>query len=105
MDALASALDYWQIAARAIDNLGMTVALVLLACILAAVGGFAGWRMRLYGAVVGAMLMNAVVKAMGGGFLAALIAALAVASLAFAVGSVPFLVAVLKRARSGRRVA
>jgi hypothetical protein len=105
MDALASALDYWQIAARAIDNLGMTVALVLLACILAAVGGFAGWRMRLYGAVVGAMLMNAVVKAMGGGFLAALIAAVAVASLAFAVGSVPFLVAVLKRARSGRRAA
>lgn len=89
----------------AIDNLGMTVALVLLACILAAVGGFAGWRMRLYGAVVGAMLMNAVVKAMGGGFLPALVATAAVAGLAFAVGSVPFLVAVLKRARPGRRAA
>ena len=99
MDTLARALDYWQIAARAMDNLGMTVALVLLACILAAVGGFAGWRMRLYGAVVGAMLMNCVVKAMGGGFAAALAATVAVAGLDFAVGTVPFLVGLLKRVR------
>lgn len=99
MDALVAMLDYWQVAAHAIDNLVMTVALVLVACIMAAVGGFAGWRMRLYGAVVGGMLMNVVVKAMGGGFAAALAATIAVAGLAFAVGTVPFLVGLLKRVR------
>jgi hypothetical protein len=99
MDALSSILDYWQIAAHAIDNLVMTIALVLVACILAAAGGFAGWRMRLYGAVVGGMLMNVVVKAMGGGFAAALAATVAVAALAFAVGTLPFLVGLVKRVR------
>ena len=99
MDALSSILDYWQIAAQAIDNLVMTIALVLVACIMAAAGGFAGWRMRLYGAVVGGMLMNVVVKAMGGGFAAALAATVAVAGLAFAVGTVPFLVGLAKRVR------
>jgi hypothetical protein len=77
----------------------MTVALVLVACILAAVGGFGDWRMRLYGAVVGGMLMNAVVKAMGGGFAAALAATIGVAGLAFAVGTVPFLVRLVKQVR------
>jgi hypothetical protein len=99
MDALTTLLDYWQAATRAIDNVVMTVALVLVACILAAVGGFGGWRMRLYGAVVGSMLMNAVVKAMGGGFAAALAATAAVAGLAFAVGTVPFLVRLVKQVR------
>jgi hypothetical protein len=99
MESLATILDYWQVAVNAIDNLVMTAALVLVACIMAAAGGFAGWRMRLYGAVVGGMLMNAVVKAMGGGFVPALAATVAVAGLAFAVGSVAFLVALLKRVR------
>ena len=102
MDALTTLLDYWQAATRAIDNVVMTIALVLVACILAAVGGFGGfggWRMRLYGAVVGGMLMNAVVKAMGGGFAAALAATIGVAGLAFAVGTVPFLVRLVKQVR------
>ena len=99
MDVLTTLLDYWQIAARAIDNVVMTTALVVVACILAAVGGVAGWRMRLYGAVVGGLLMNAVVKAMGGGFAAALAATVAVAALAFAVGTLPFLVLLAKRVR------
>ena len=99
MDALTLLLDYWQAAARAIDNVVMSVALVLLACILAAAGGFAGWRMRLYGAIVGAMVMNAVVKAMGGSFGAALAATVGVAGLAFAVGTASFLVVLLKRVR------
>ena len=99
MDVLTTLLDYWQIAARAIDNIVMTTALVVVACILAAAGGVAGWRMRVYGAVVGGLLMNAVVKAMGGGFAAALAATIAVAGLAFAVGTLPFLVLLVKRVR------
>jgi hypothetical protein len=99
MDLLTTVLDYWQIATRAIDNVVMTIALVLLACILAAAGGFAGWRMRLYGAIVGGMVMNIVVKAMGGGFAAALAATIGVAGLAFAVGTMPFLVGLVKRVR------
>ena len=99
MDLLTTVLDYWQIATRAIDNVVMTIALVLLACILAAAGGFAGWRMRLYGAIVGGMVMNVVVKAMGGGFAAALTAAAAVAGLAFALGTVTFLVLLVKRVK------
>ena len=99
MDALAALLDYWEVAMRAIDNIVMTIALVLTACIMAAVGGFGGWRSRLYGAVVGGMLMNAVVKAMGGGFAAALAATIGVTGLAFALGSVPFLVRLLKSVR------
>jgi hypothetical protein len=99
MDLLTALLDYWQLAARAIDNVVMTIALVVMACILAALGGFAGWRMRLYGAIVGGMIMNVVVKAMGGGFAAALATTIGVAGLAFAVGTVPFLVRIVKRVR------
>ena len=99
MDVLITLLDYLQAASRAIDNIVMTIALVLLACILAAVGGFGGWRMRLYGAVVGAMVINVVVKAMGGGFAAALAATIGVAGLAFAVGTLPFLVRLVKQVR------
>lgn len=99
MDALATLLAYWHTAMAAIDSIAMTIALVLLACIMAAAGGFGGSRMRLYGAVVGAMIMNAVIKAEGGGFAAALAAAVLVAALAFAVGTLPFLVYLLRRAR------
>jgi hypothetical protein len=99
MDALAMLLGYWQIATNAINSFFMTIALVLLACILAAAGGIAGWRTRLYGAIVGAMVMNAVVKAEGGGFAAALAATVVVAALAFAVGTVPFLIVLLRRVR------
>lgn len=99
MDTLASLLGYWQNAMNAIDNISMTIALVLLACIMAAVGGFGGWRTRLYGAIVGAMVMNAVIKAMGGSFTAALAAFVVVAALAFAAGTVPFLIQLLRRVR------
>ena len=99
MDLLTTLLDDWQIATHAMDNVVMTIALVLMACILAAVGGFGGWRMRLYGAVVGGMVMNVVVKAMGGGFAAALAATIGVAALAFAVGTASFLLVLLKRVR------
>lgn len=99
MNALATLLGYWQTAVNAIDNIAMTIALVLMACIMAALGGVGGWRMRLYGAVVGAMIMNAVIKAMGGSFTAALAATVVVAALAFAVGTVPFLLGLLRRVR------
>ena len=99
MDWLTTVLDYWHVATRAIDNVVMTIALVITACILAAVGGFAGWRMRLYGAIVGGMIMNVVVKAMGGAFAAALAATVGVAGLAFAVGTLPFLVRLVKQVR------
>lgn len=99
MEALTTLLDWWNVATGAIDSIAMTIALVLLACIMAAVGGIGGWRTRLYGAVVGAMIMNAVIKAMGGSFSAALAATIAVAALAFAVGTAPFLVQLLRRVR------
>lgn len=99
MDTLATLLGYWQAATGALNSIGMTIALVLLACILAAAGGFGGWRTRLYGAVIGAMIMNAVIKAEGGSFAAALAATIVVAALAFAVGTAPFLVMLLRRVR------
>jgi hypothetical protein len=99
MDALTALLGYWQSAVTAIDSVAMTIALVVLACILAAVGGFGGWRTRLYGAIVGAMVMNAAIKAMGGSFTAALAATVVVAALAFAVGTVPFLILLVRRVR------
>jgi len=43
--------------------------------------------------------MNVVVKAMGGGFAAALAAAIAVAGLAFAVGTLPFLGRIVRQVR------
>lgn len=99
MDTLIALLGYWQAAMSALNSIGMTIALVLLACILAAAGGFGGWRPRLYGAVVGAMIMNAMIKAEGGSFAAALGATVVVAALAFAVGTVPFLIQLLRRVR------
>lgn len=99
MDALATVLGYVDAAMAAMNSIGMTIALVLLACIMAAAGSFGGVRTRLYGAVVGAMIVNAVIKAMGGSFYAALAATAVVAALAFAVGSAPFLVQLLRRVR------
>ena len=59
MDAL-SLLGLIATAWRAVDSAFMGVALVILATILAAVGGAVSWKMRLYGAMVGGMLVNAV---------------------------------------------
>ena len=102
LEFLETVHRYWNIAATAIDNSAMTVAIIITAAILAAVGGMVGMRMRLYGAIVGGMIMNVVVKAMGGGFAAALAAMAVTTVLAFAVGSTPFLLQVLKRARRPR---
>jgi hypothetical protein len=96
LDAL---LHYGAIAARAIENAGMVAALIAFTAILAAVCGLFGWRMRLYGAIVGGMLVNAIVKAEGGGFAAALAAMLIATALGFALGSVPVLVRVLNTRR------
>jgi hypothetical protein len=94
-------LRYWQAATAAIDGAGMTIALVLTAAILAAAGGIVGWKMRLYGALIGGMLVNAVVKAMGGGFAAALAALVVVTAIAFVLGTTPMLLQLL-RARAKR---
>jgi len=82
-----SILDLIATAWRAIDSAIMGVALVLLATILAAVGGAVSWKMRLYGAIVGGMLVNAVAKAEGAGYAAALAAMLVVTAIAFALGN------------------
>lgn len=88
---------YWSAAVAALDGIGMTVALVLFTAILAAVGGMVSGKLRLYGAIVGGMLINAVVKAMGGGFGAALAAMIVTTGLGFALGSTPLLLRLLKR--------
>lgn len=91
------------VAMNAIDSIAMTLAILVTAWILAAAGGMASARGRLYGAIVGGMIMNIVVKAEGGGYVAALAAMLLTAAFAFAVGSVPFLVQLLKRVRRVQR--
>jgi len=91
------------VAMQAIDSTGITIAILLTAGILAAVGGMVSVRARIYGAIVGGMLMNIVVKAEGGGFVAALAAMLLTTGLAFALGSTPYLVQVIRRVRRGRR--
>ena len=102
MERFGEFLGYWDAAMAALSSMGMTIALILMASIMAAAGGFLGWRMRLYGALVGGMLMNVTVKAMGGSFAAAFAAALGITAIAFAVGSAPFLLQVLKRVRHAR---
>jgi hypothetical protein len=87
----------WDAATSALDGATLTVALVLLTAILAAVGGMFSGRMRLYGALMGAMLVNAVVKGMGGGFEPALAAMIVATMVGFALGSTPFLVRLVRR--------
>lgn len=70
----------------------MMVALVLLAAILAAVGGLVSWKMRVFGAMVGGMVVNALVKAQGAGYEAALAAMLVVTALGAALGSLGLIV-------------
>jgi len=83
-------------ATAAIDSIGMSIALFLLTAILAAVGGFVNGRMRLYGALVGGMLVNAVVKAMGGGFATALAATVVFTAAGFVLGCTPLLLKLMK---------
>lgn len=99
MTGAADMLDHLATAWRAIDSAGLAIALVLLASILAAVGGLVSWRMRVYGAMVGGMVVNAVVKAEGGGFGTALAAMLAVTAIAVALGSAGLILRVMRSAR------
>lgn len=96
LDLVGSLLNYWSLAMAAIDNAAMMLALVLTTAILAAVGGFMGWKMRIYGALAGGMLVNVVIKAMGGGYAAALAAMLIAAAVGYALGCAPLLLKLLK---------
>ena len=100
---LANLGHYLRVAQDAINSMGLTLALLVMAAILASAGGMVGMRMRLYGAIVGGMIVNIAVKANGGGYTAALAAMLVVSALAFAVGSTPFLVRLLGRVRAAPR--
>ena len=83
----ASILALVATAWRALDSAVMGVALVILTTILAAVGGAVSWKLRLYGAIVGGMVVNAVAKAEGAGYEAALVAMIVVTALGVALGS------------------
>jgi F0F1-type ATP synthase membrane subunit a len=96
LDRLMSLLHYWDVAMAAVHGVGMTIALVLVTAILAAVGGFVSGRMRLYGAIVGGMIVNMVVKAMDGGFAAALAAMLAITVAGYMLGCTPLLLRLMK---------
>jgi hypothetical protein len=96
---LDTLLHYGGLAMHAINSAGMVVALVAFTAILAATCGLLGWRMRLYGAIVGGMLVNAIVKAEGGSYAAALAAMLIATALGYALGSVVLLVRVLNLRR------
>jgi len=96
LDAL---LHYGALATRAIENAGMVAALIAFTTILASVCGLFGWRMRLYGALVGGMIVNAIVKAEGGGYAAAFAAMLIATALGYGMASVVVLVRVLNLRR------
>ena len=98
-DVIASFVSYVAVALAAVKSVGMVIAIVITAGILAGVGGIVDARMRLYGAIVGGMIMNIVVKAEGGGYVAALAAMVATTGLAFALGSIPFLAQVIRRVK------
>ncbi len=99
MELVAIVAHHLHVALDAIHSVGLTIAMLLFAAILAAAAGMVNARMRLYGAMVGGMLMNILVKAEGGGYAAALAAMVLTTALAFAIGSTPFLVALLRRVR------
>lgn len=102
MELLGSVAHYVELALNAVNSAGMTIAMLLFAAIMAAAGGMVSGKMRLYGAIVGGMLVNILVKAEGGGYAAALAAMLLTTALAFALGSTPFLIALLRRVRKAR---
>jgi hypothetical protein len=98
MDA-GAILDALVAAVRAVDNLMIVGALVLLASIFAAVGGLVSWRARLYGAMIGGMVANAVAKAEGASYASALVAMLAVTLVAVALGSAGLVVRLMKASK------
>jgi len=99
VELVATFAQHLQVAHDAIHSAGMTIAMLLFAGILAAAGGMVSARMRLYGAIVGGMLVDLLVKAEGGGYAAALAAMVLTTAVAFALGTTPMLVALLRRVR------
>ncbi|MFO1303448.1 MAG: hypothetical protein U1F54_06930 [Burkholderiales bacterium] len=97
LDTISTLLNYVAVALDAVNSIGMVIAIALVAGILASIGGMIDTRMRLYGAIVGGMIMNIVVKAEGGGYTSALAAMLLVTALAYGLGSLTFLAQVLRR--------
>jgi hypothetical protein len=91
MDA-ATILDGLVGAWRALDSTAAGIALVLLAGILAAFGATASWKLRLYGAMIGGMVVNAVAKAEGAGYEAALAAMVVATAMGFMLGGLGRLV-------------
>lgn len=103
LDVLYTVIDCAGTGFNALQSMGMTIAILVTGAILAAAGGMVSARMRLYGAIVGGMILNIAVKAEGGSYATALAAMLLATVLAFAVGSAPFLVQLLRRVRPGHR--
>ena len=81
-----SILDLVATAFRAIESVGLAVTLVLLATIFAVIGGAVSWKLRLYSAIAGGMIVDAVAKAEGASYEAAFAAMLVVTAIAFALG-------------------
>lgn len=101
-------MDPWAIvgfladALRAIDSVVLSVALVLLASIFAAIGGLLSWRLRLYGAMTGGMVVNVVAKAEGAGYEAAFAAMLVATAIAAALGGTGMLVRLMNAAKAAK---
>lgn len=96
MTILGAILDFLATALGAIDSIVMSIALVLVASIFAAIGGLVSWRLRLYGAMTGGMLVNVVAKAEDAGYGAALVAMIVVTALATVFGSAGLIVQLMK---------
>ena len=96
MTEVMSVLDAVAIAWRAIDNVALAIALILVTSIFAAVGGLMSWKMRVWGAMVGGMMVNAVAKAEGAGYEAAFAAMVVTTALGVALGSAGLIVRLMK---------
>lgn len=90
---LDHAVDVW----RLVGGFGPAVAVILLAGILAGVGGLMSWRYRVYGALMGGMLANAYAKANGASFESAFVAMLVVTAAGVALGSAGMLARLVGR--------
>jgi len=91
-----SVLDAVATAWRAIDNVALAIALILVTAIFAAVGGLMSWKMRVWGAMVGGMMVNAVAKAEGAGYEAAFAAMVVTTAMGVALGSAGLIVRLMK---------
>jgi hypothetical protein len=94
-----SLLDAFAIAWRAIDNVALAIALILVTAIFAAVGGLMSWKMRVWGAMVGGMMVNAVAKAEGAGYEAAFAAMVVTTALGVTLGSAGLIVRLMRASK------